>query len=304
TATKEAVSIGASVTKKLVTKGLKAEVKEPGPIVSQMTVPEKISRWIQLDQKAMREIDSVEVLDDNHLRVNFDLDSEGFVARVDLELETREVEGKTLVLGTFSSPLGFNYIYDIAIGRPPGFKRTVAVSLPTTSTNSIDEVLGELRSVDVKDQSSWDRAMIALNNDKSVIKNVDKLELVAPAPEMPDVLVPVIINHQGGAYVLNVTTYVTPTLKPYFILNDVVDNIAATLDYLGDMDAEAQGGTLEAGLGPIGGDTFQQRDFTFHYLPKDDKVKVKLCPHCGRPLDPTAEYRRCPHCFQKLDTSF
>ncbi len=312
TSTKELVEKGVAATKDLVSKVKgKAEVETAPPEAPVKAGPiQKVADWIKADSKAMADIESVSIIDDNHIRVQFDLNSDGFVPYVDVEIEAKEVElptkderSMTMILATFSAPVGFNYIYDIAIGPHPSEKLPVAVSI-MSGGQDVDSVLGELKAVSMKDQLSWDRAMLAINNEKKLRKKIAMLQSEAPAPGMPNVLVPIIINRHQGKYIINATTYIGPSNNPGYLFYDIIDEIAGTLDFLGEINAESQNESISSGGGLGINESVQKTDFSFHYLPKDDKVSVKVCPHCGRPLELGAEYRRCPHCFQKLDTSF
>lgn len=258
----------------------------------------KIAQWIQEDKDAMRDVKRVQVMGDNQVRVLFDPATEGYISQVDIQLIAYQMQGEALIQGIFKTKLGIRYIYDIAIGT--GRKKMVAVSLPGTTEATEKYILQELATVDKKDQISWDKAMIALNNDKKLLKWVGKLELKSPFPEkLPHIRVPVKIMKEPDGFTIYLQTFLHPKMKPAMILYGILDRIGEDLDFLGGLDASDQAERLQPErLFSVSQPT--QKNFTFKYLQKDAQVDVKVCPNCHRPLAPDADYRRCPHCLYKL----
>lgn len=272
-----------------------AAVEEAAPPSS---IADNLLHWLKMDSKVRQIIHSVQVVDDNTVRVEFDPESEGYVARVELQASVTKIREETIVQLLARTPLDFRYFYDVAIGFSHE-KKLLATSLSGPADDD-ESIQSEIDQVTPGNQLSWDRAMIALNNDKKLLKKIRRLELVSPAPELVShVFVPVKILRGETASTLEVRTFLTRKLKPSHLILGVLEGIAEDLDFLSQVDASEQDRSLATGsLFTV--ETTAPTEFRFKHLPKDPQVQVKLCPNCRKPLAPDAEYYRCPHCLAKL----
>lgn len=255
--------------------------------------------WIKSDKKFMKEVSEIRPSGMRDFTIIYNPETEGYlrniVGTVDL---IRNPENHCLYIEC-SAGVDVVYEYNMAIG--PGKKGWCATSIPGASDDQ--HVLEELHRVNPKEQASWDRLMITLNNDKELIKAVSNLVMHCPITGAAEsVKVPVWLMRQKNLTVIRVKTFISKKISPSDVFTRVMETIGEDIDYLREYTAgdRARNVTADDSFYQVRGPAVPT-SFDFKFLPKDQQVSLRVCPNCRKPLpDPKAEYRRCPHCLFKL----
>jgi hypothetical protein len=258
-----------------------------------------LTQWLKSDKKFMKEVAELRPSDQSQLRVIFNPESEGFLRDISINVDLIENPSGACISLDCTGGVDVPYEYEVVIG--PGKKGLVAASLQGKFTNETN-ALQALKAVNFKDQVSWDRLMVTLNNDKDLLKEINLLQFQCPIKgARPDIVVPVILSRAGNFTTIHLRFFASPHLLSSHIIQ-IMETIADDMDYLRDYSAgdRARSISSQADFFAVKGPA-TPKSFDFKYLPKDQQVSLRVCPNCHKPLpDPKAEYRRCPHCLAKL----
>ncbi|HMF33139.1 MAG TPA: hypothetical protein VKK79_17065 [Candidatus Lokiarchaeia archaeon] len=258
-----------------------------------------LSQWLKSDKKFMKDVAELQPTSPSQVRVTFNPESEGFLRDINISVDLIEDPSGASLLLDCSGALDVPYEYEIVIGR--GKKGLVVASLPGKLTSE-SQALEALRAVNPKEQISWDRLMVTLNNDKNLLKEIGTLLFECPIKgARPNILLPVILTRSGKFTIIRLRFFATPKYLSSHIAS-IMETIAGDMDYLREYTAgdRAKSIASQSDFFTVKGPAVPT-SFDFKYLPKDQQVSVRVCPNCHRPLpDPKAEYRRCPHCLAKL----
>ena len=260
-----------------------------------------LDEWLRSDKTFMREVDHFEKLGPNSMRILLDPEGEGFINFVDIQIKTLKYGKHNIIRVKCISDSGKKFPYNIAIGNSG--KRWVAASLYDNISENENETIEQLKEVDFKNQMEWDRLMVILNNDKSLMKAIKSLQLKNPAPGVKEMIhVPVYIKKDIPSNKIIVHTFLSPKIKPSTVFLNIMDVIAESMSQLGDTDGGGATESLGSRFDQIAANNkVDVSNYQFRYLEKDEAVSFKSCPYCGKPFPSAiADYRRCPNCLKKL----
>ena len=261
---------------------------------------QRLDQWLRSDKDFIALVDHFEKKGQNAMRIHFDLDTEGVITKIDVKFQTKAYDRYNVIRITAIAETGTKIPYNVAIGD--NGKKWAAITLDDEIPADEKDTIEQLKRINFKDQLKWDRIMTILNQDKNLIKAIQKLQLKNPAPRVKEeIQVPIYIKNDVPSSKIILRTYISLKLSPYRVFIEVMDHIAEDLKIIGNIEGSDLTASVGAQMDRLNKKVHDMSNYNFRYLEKDDAVSFKSCPYCGKPYpNPNADYRRCPNCLAKL----